>query len=82
MASWPCLHGEGGPALYPGEIALGGDGDKQVIVFQHTDRDHPPRALCVCEAHTSRWDMQGGIHHQWRPCEKSLLHWTQRDHPR
>lgn len=59
------------------ECSLWRETEMRVFVLHLSDCDHPPRALCVCEAHSGRWDVQGGIHHQWRSCQKGLLHWTQ-----
>lgn len=38
---------------------------KQLSLWSVVDSDHTPGAICVCETHYARWDMQGRNDIKW-----------------
>lgn len=38
---------------------------KQLSLWPVVDSDHTPGAICLCETHYARWDMQGGNDIKW-----------------
>lgn len=38
---------------------------KQLSVLSVVDSDDTPGAICLCETHYARWDMQGGNDIKW-----------------